>query len=142
MPLDRLSATIAGFERLDPDVAYWKVMPEVEEPVGTGDCVALSRRFSEFCHARGLWAAVVELHPGSHAPDPLQGWHRITWVEVSGRLWGVDWTARQLHDVGEGVDPQGIACPPVWSDPQRGYPSIGQACFDGPIIIGPSDLPD
>ena len=129
------------FAANDADVAYWREFSAVSEEdwiARTGeqpsDCVGVTRRFVELARAHGFDADVVEIHPGPEA-DYFQGFHHVARVRVDGKLYGVDWTARQLEDLVK----RELACPLVWTGST--YPDLPGIDFTGPTVINPA-VPD
>lgn len=113
---DALAAVIAEFEASDKDVPYWKACPDADEPWDTS-CVWLSLRFARRCEEHKLDAVILSYREHEDAPS-MQGDHATTGVMVGDVLYGVDWTARQFHDITDDDLPcpfvyEGAAYPPL-----------------------------
>jgi hypothetical protein len=97
----------------DPDAASWGSEPE--EFAEAPDCDVMAERFVEFAKADGYEAEVVECDV-SAVYESCVDKH---WFAVVDGI-GVDWTARQFHNVqGQPLDYSQIPCPLlfVWPGP-------------------------
>lgn len=120
-PDANLIALLNAFIDSDPCLDIWRRYPDIteaeDESTDTWACVQVSAEFTAF--ARGLgWDAV--LLDGIEPEHPFAFDHAWVRLTHSGRVYDVDWTARQFHNlhVVGGRDPAVLTLPwPLVWDP-------------------------